>query len=58
MTYWMAADVAVDVVMVISMVVGIVQDGVMVMRVAEGVVVVVVVVVVAVGQTVVTGLLA
>lgn len=50
----MAADVVVGVVMVMSMVVGIVQDGDMLMCVAEGVAVVVV----AVGQTVVTGLLA
>lgn len=55
-TYWMAADVVVGVVMVMvmSMVVGIVQDGDMLMRVAEGAAVVLV----AVGQTVVTGLLA
>lgn len=55
-TYWMVADVVVGVVMVMvmSMVVGIVQDGDMLMRVAEGAAVVLV----AVGQTVVTGLLA
>lgn len=55
-TYWMAADVVVGVVMVMvmSMVVGIVQDGDMLMRVTEGAAVVLV----AVGQTVVTGLLA
>ncbi len=58
-TYWLAADVVVgDVVMVMSLVVGIVQDGVMLMRMAEGVAVLEPVVVVAVGQTVVTGLLA
>lgn len=39
MTYWLAADVVVvvDVVMVMSMVMGIVQDGAMLMCVAEGV---------------------
>lgn len=36
MTYWLAAAVVVAVVMVMSVVVGIVQDGVMLMCVAEG----------------------
>lgn len=37
-TYWLAADVVVgDVVMVMSLVVGVVQDGVMLMCLAEGV---------------------
>ena len=52
----MAANVAV--VMVMSVVVGVVQDGGMLMRVAEGVAELWPVVVVAAGQTVATGLLA
>lgn len=54
MTYWMAADVVVGVVMVMSMVVGVVHDGVVLVGVAEGVAVLQG----AVGQTVVTELLA
>lgn len=37
MTYWLSADVVEGMVMVMSMVVGIVQDGVMLMCMAEGV---------------------
>lgn len=36
MTYWLAADVVVDVAVVMGVVVGIVQDGVMLMCMAEG----------------------
>lgn len=36
MTYWLAADVVVGVVMVMGVVVGIVQDGVMLVCVVEG----------------------
>lgn len=55
-TYWLAADVVVGVVMVENMVVGIVEDGGVLMRVVEGVAVLEPMV--AAGQTVVTGLLA
>lgn len=54
----MAAGVVEGVVMVMSMVVGIVHNGLLLMHVAEGVAVLRSVVVVAEGQTVVTGLLA
>lgn len=54
----MAADVVVVVVMVMGMVVGVVHGGVMLVRVAEGVAVLQPGVEAAVGQTVVTELLA
>lgn len=54
----MAAGVVVGVVMVMSMVVAIVDGGLLLMHVAEGVAVLHSLVVVAEGQTVVTGLLA
>lgn len=54
----MAAGVVVGVVMVMSMVVAIVDGGLLLMHVAEGVAVLRSLVVVAEGQTVVTGLLA
>lgn len=36
MTYWLVADVVVDLAVVMGVVVGIIQDGVMLMSMAEG----------------------
>lgn len=58
MTYWLAADVIMGVVMVVGMVVGIVEDGCVLMCSAESTAVVERAVVVAAAQTVVAGLLA